>query len=107
MLGAYVKPALVGAVVTGIIDGEDEEGSIVGKRLVGLDEGTVVGALVGIYVYPATVGVNVFKAVMLTVKIGPLTILEPITLTKFVFELIKAPTSIPKKQYASPVAELI
>jgi len=38
---------------------------------------------------------------------GPLTIVEPRTFTKLVLPFIKAPTSMPKNAYASPVALLI
>jgi hypothetical protein len=38
---------------------------------------------------------------------GPLTIVDPLMFTKLVFALMKAPTSIPKNEYASFVALLI
>ncbi len=66
----------------------------------------------GPIVNPATVGFLVGPAVgekvgLVAVKKGPLTIVDPITFTKLIFALIKAPVSIPNQAYGSPEAELM
>ena len=99
-LGAAVGKSKVGAVegkLVAIIEGCVEVGKSEGEKGVAIVAGAIVGAT----------GITGADVIFRLVKIGPLTIVEPIMFSKFVFGLTKAPRSIPKKEYASPVTKFM